>query len=169
VTTLLVGATARPSLSALPTLDPSLLQGAYAPLGLVAGLLLVGTLPWLIAWLVGGPGRSRVAPPWVCGVDLEPRMQYTATGFAKPIRLIFQAAIQPRRSVVIETGSSPYVVHAIRYEESVHPIYEEHFYERGVNLLLAASHQIRRLQSGSLRAYLTYLFVTLVVILVLSR
>ena len=53
--------------------------------------------------------------------------------------------------------------------KSSHPVYEQHLYERGVNLLLAASHQIRRLQSGSLRAYLTYLFVTLVVVLVLSR
>jgi hydrogenase-4 component B len=70
---------------------------------------------------------------------------------------------------VIERPSSPFVVHAVRYEESVHPVYERQLYDRGVNLLLAASHRIRLLQSGSLRAYLTYLFVTLVIVLVLAR
>jgi hydrogenase-4 component B len=165
----LVGATATPSLSALPALDPGLLQGAYGPLGLVAFLFALGSLPWLVARLVGGQGRTRFAPPWVCGVDLEPRMQYTATGFSKPIRLIFQSAIRPERSVVIERPSSPFVVSAVRYEENVHPIYERQIYERAVNLLLAASHRVRLLQSGSLRAYLTYLFVTLVVVLVVAR
>jgi hydrogenase-4 component B len=169
VTERLVGATATPSLGALPALDLDLLQGSYAPLGLVTFLVGLGGLPWLVARLAGGRSRTRVAPPWVCGVLLEPRMQYTATGFAKPIRLIFQAAIRPERSVAIERPSSPFVVGAVRYEEGVQPIYERYLYDRGVNLLLGASHRIRLLQSGSLRAYLTYLFVTLVVVLVLAR
>jgi hydrogenase-4 component B len=169
VTTGLVGVTALSSLSVWLALDSNLLQGFYAPLGLVAFLVVLGSLPWLVAQFAGGRSRTRVAPPWVCGVLLEPRMQYTATGFAKPIRLIFQAAIRPQRSVAIERPSSPFVVRAVRYEEGVNPIYERHLYDRGVNLLLAASHRIRLLQSGSLRAYLTYLFVTLVVVLVLAR
>ena len=81
-------------------------------------------------------------------------MQYTATGFAKPIRLIFQA-LSSRGGAWSSSGRPPhYFVSSVRYEESVHPVYERHLYERGVSLLLAASHQIRRLQSGSLRAYL---------------
>jgi hydrogenase-4 component B len=96
-------------------------------------------------------------------------MQYTATGFAKPIRLIFQAAIRPQRTVVLERSTSPFVVQAVRYEEGVLPVYERHLYARAVNLLVWASHRIRSLQSGSLRAYLTYLFVTLVVVLALTR
>ena len=169
VTNSLTGATARPSLSALPQLAAGQTAGAYAPLGLVAFLLILGAIPWLAARLVGGEGRTRISPTWVCGIALQPRMQYSATGFAKPIRLIFQAAIRPVRSVTLERAASPYVVSAVHYEESVHPIYERHLYERGVNLLLAASHQIRLLQSGSLRAYLSYLFVTLVIVLVLAR
>jgi hydrogenase-4 component B len=129
----------------------------------------VGILPWLVARLAAGQGTSRLAPPWVCGNVLEPRMQYSATGFAKPIRLIFQAAIRPQRTVVIERSASPFVVQAVHYEESVHPVYERHVYQRGVDLLVGASHQIRLLQNGSLRTYLAYVFVTLVVVLVLAR
>jgi hydrogenase-4 component B len=169
VTAALVGVTASPSLSALPALAPGQVQGAYAPLGLVVFLLVLGGLPWLIARWVGGDVQTRVVPPWVCGFTLEPRMQYTATGFAKPIRLIFQAAVRPERNVTLERPDSPFVVSAVHYEETLLPVYERHLYERSVNLLLHASHRIRLLQSGSLRAYLTYLFVTLIVVLALTR
>jgi hydrogenase-4 component B len=168
VTASLVGATTAPSLRTLPGLDGTSLHGSYAPLALVVVLVLLGLLPWLVARLIGGRGRTRIAPPWVCGIELQPRMQYSATGFAKPIRIIFQTVIRPQRSVVLERPTSPYVVRAVRYDESVQPIYEQHLYQRGVGLLLWTSHQIRLLQSGSLRAYLTYLFVTLVVVLALA-
>jgi hydrogenase-4 component B len=156
-------------LRALPSLAPGQFQGRYAPLGLVVFLLVGGALLWLIARLVGGEVRTRVAPPWVCGFALEPRMQYTATGFAKPIRLIFQATIRPERNVILERPASPFVVNAVHYEEGLLPVFERHLYERGVKLLLHVSQRIRLLQSGSLRAYLSYLFVTLVVVLALTR
>jgi hydrogenase-4 component B len=169
VTAALVGVTASPSLNAFPAPTSGRGEGAYAPLVLVIFLLVLGVLPWFIARWIGGNVRTRVAPPWVCGFGLEPRMQYTATGFAKPIRLIFQAAVRPERNVTLERPVSPFVVSAVHYEEGLLPVYERHLYERGVSLLLSASHRIRLLQSGSLRAYLTYLFVTLIVVLALTR
>jgi hydrogenase-4 component B len=168
VTDGLVGETVRPSLSEGGVLDADRLSGSYAPVAVVVGLLLVGVLPWLVARLLGGEGRSRVSPTWVCGVALEPRMQYSATGFAKPIRLIFKAVIRPQRAVALDRPDSPYFVQAVRYEETVHPIYERP-YERAVGLLVRLSHQIRVVQNGSVRLYLTYLFVTLVVVLILAR
>ncbi|HEX5164819.1 MAG TPA: proton-conducting transporter membrane subunit, partial [Thermomicrobiales bacterium] len=169
VTTDLVGMTASPSLGNGDVLDATQLGGAYAPWLVVAGLIAVGIVPWLLARLVGGRGRERVAPTWVCGGTLEPRMQYSATGFAKPIRLIFQALIRPVRTVVLGRPVSEHFVASVRYEESVLPVYERLFYERGVGLLVAASHRVRALQSGSIRAYLAYLLVTLVVVLFVAR
>jgi hydrogenase-4 component B len=95
-------------------------------------------------------------------------MQYSATGFAKPIRIIFRALIRPQRLVSLSGPGLPYFVRAVRYEEAVHPVYERP-YERAAQLLVRASHRIRVLQGGSVRLYLTYLFVTLVVVLVLAR
>jgi hydrogenase-4 component B len=136
---------------------------------IIAGLVALGIVPWLLARLLTGKGRTRTAPTWVCGVELEPRMQYSATAFAKPIRLIFQELIRPHRLIELERPVSSYFVAAVRYEEGVHPIYERHLYERAVRLLTGASHRISRLQSGSIRAYLLYVFVTLVVVLLLTR
>jgi hydrogenase-4 component B len=169
VTTSLLGATASPPLGQRDLLDAGQRAGAYAPWLVVAGLLAVGVLPWLVARLTGGAGRERIAPTWVCGVALEPRMQYSATGFAKPIRLIFQALIRPIRTIELERPVSEHFVASVRYEESVHPVYERLLYGRGVALLVEASHRVRLLQSGSIRAYLAYLFVTLVVVLLVAR
>jgi hydrogenase-4 component B len=169
VTRELVDATARPSLGSGNTLEAGQLSGAYAPLLVIAGLVAVSIVPWLVARVLGGRGRERVSPVWVCGWALEPRMSYSATAFAKPIRIIFQALIRPHRTVVLERPLSEFAVAAVRYDEGVHPVYERHLYRRGVGLVLALSHRIRVLQSGSIRAYLAYLFVTLVVVLVVTR
>jgi hydrogenase-4 component B len=170
VTLTLAGTTVQPSLGLRGhVLNPESAAGSYAPILIVAGLVLLGIVPWLAARLLTGKGRTRVAPTWVCGVELEPRMQYSATAFAKPIRLIFQELIRPHRLIELERPVSSYFVAAVRYEEGVHPIYERHLYERAVRLLTGASHRISRLQSGSIRAYLLYVFVTLVVVLLLTR
>ncbi|MGH2559528.1 MAG: hypothetical protein ACRDJH_10720, partial [Thermomicrobiales bacterium] len=169
VTDGLVGASARPTLGSGWVFETDQVQGTYAPLLIVAGFGLLGVLPWVVARLAGGAARTRVAPTWVCGGEIEPRMQYSATGYAKPIRLIFQAVIRPIRTVTLDRSASPYVVSAVHYEEGVHPVYERYLYRHGVNLLLAAAHRIRLVQSGSTRAYLTYLFVALVIVLLVAR
>jgi hydrogenase-4 component B len=172
VTDALLGTRVAPSVGAVGAgnvFDASRVDSTYAPLAVVIGLLLVGVVPWAVARLIGGRSRERVAPTWVCGVDLEPRMQYSATGFAKPLRLIFSALIRPHRSVQLARPVSDYFVTSLRYEEGVHPIYERHLYQRAVALLVEISHRVRALQSGSMRAYLTYLFATLLVVLMLAR
>jgi hydrogenase-4 component B len=169
VTTALVGTTTSPALGLDGVSDAGRLDGAYAPAFVLVGLLALGSLPWLVGRLIGGQGRERIAPTWVCGVRLEPRMQYSATAFAKPIRLIFKWLILPTRTVQLERPVSDYFVNAVRYDEGVHPIYERHLYQRGLGLLVAASHRVRALQNGSIRAYLAYIFVTLVVVLAVAR
>ena len=48
--------------------------------------------------------RTRRGPTWDCGQrGLTPQMEYTATGFSKPIRMIFKALFRPRREVQRES------------------------------------------------------------------
>ncbi|GIW03517.1 MAG: hydrogenase 4 subunit B [Thermomicrobiales bacterium] len=144
-------------------------DSAYLPIMVAAGFLAIGLVPWLIARVIGGPVRQRRAPTWVCGVRLEPGMQYSATAFAKPIRLIFQAVIRPQRTIHLERPASQYVVSTIRYDEWLTAVYERHLYERVTRWLVSASHRARQVQSGSLRTYLTYMFITLVLALLVAR
>ncbi|HUG15739.1 MAG TPA: proton-conducting transporter membrane subunit [Thermomicrobiales bacterium] len=169
VTQDLTGAVAHPALGGSGVFDASQAASAYAPWLLIAGFVALGVLPWLIARLATGRGRERVSPTWVCGVRLEPRMQYSATGFAKPIRLIFQSLIRAHHSHALERQVVPPSGMTVRYVEGVHPIYERHLYQRSVTLLMAGSRYVRHLQSGSIRMYLAYLFVTLIVVLLVAR
>jgi len=54
----------------------------------------------------GGKLRKRAAMTWGCGLEkLEPRMQYTATGFSKPIRMIFSTIYRATHEIVLSEDS----------------------------------------------------------------
>ncbi|MHB1004182.1 MAG: hydrogenase 4 subunit B [Chloroflexota bacterium] len=169
VTEGLIGVSAQPSLSLAPLAVPTR-GGALAPLALIGLLIALAGLALLLARVIGGPGRSRVAPPWSCGIDLEPSMQYSAAALAKPVRIIFGWLVRPYREIQREHRSdTPYFISAVRYEAGIHPVYERYLYAPAVRGLLALARQIRALQNGSLRTYLAYICATLIVALLLAR
>lgn len=134
---------------------------------LLAGLVLV---PIMIAVAVGGRMRKRIAMTWVCGLDkLEPQMQYTATGFSKPIRMIFSNIVRARHEIEIETETSPYFRPAIRYELKTESIFHKYLYRPLNSAVLNTAHMLRKLQTGHLQTYLAYIFITLILLLVLAR
>ena len=62
---------------------------------LVAALLIVLTaLAWILRRGVRR-GPPRAAPTWTCGMSPTSRFDYTATAFAKPLRLVFAALYRP--------------------------------------------------------------------------
>jgi len=113
--------------------------------------------------------RVRRGPTWDCGQrGLTPRMEYTATGFSKPIRMVFKALFQPHREVQREYDFSPYFATTIRFDSHVEEVFERQIYRPGRILILRASRRIRRLQAGSIHAYLLYIFVTLLLLLMFA-
>ena len=165
----MTSSTNRPPVLFARGISASASESRYAPMVIVLMLGLVGLIPWIVARLGNGPARERVAPPWVCGNSIEPGMQYTATAFAKPLRLIFQFMIRPERKITIDRPDSPYVVKGVRYEETVHPVYDRFLYNNLTRGLFGLSRRIRPLQSGSIRSYLGYVLITLVVVILLAR
>ena len=96
-------------------------------------------------------------------------MQYSATAFSKALRIVFGAVIRAERRVELERPVSPYVVTAVRYEEHLSPVYDR-FYNRVVGGGVAdLARRVRPFQGGSIRAYLGYVLVTLVVAILLAR
>lgn len=97
-------------------------------------------------------------------------MQYSAAALALPVRIIFSRLLRPHREIERLHGTdSVYFVTGVKYEASIHPIYEHFFYAPAVRSLLGLARQIRTLQNGSLRTYLAYICGTLVVVLLLTR
>lgn len=146
--------------------------------GVAVNLPGTGSLPTLalalaLVVLVGGlvrlAGRRRAAaaPTWVCGQQPDAGLQWTSAGFTKPLRLVLEALLRPRREVRVLTSTG--VVEAVAYEAEVPHLFDTLLYGPISRAALRAAGIARRLQSGSLRTYLIYLLVLLGVLLALAR
>ena len=129
-------------------------------------LVVAGALGLLIARLFGKALRARYYKTWGCGLNLTPRMEYTATGFAQPIKQVFETIYQPTVKLEQEfLEQSKYFIKHQRFESHIEPVFEKYLYRPVVALLLATADRLRIIQAGSLHLYLTYIFVTLVLLL----
>jgi hydrogenase-4 component B len=116
---------------------------------------------------------SRLEGPHRLNVDrglkgLTPQMEYTATGFSKPIRMIFKALFRPRREVQREYDYSTYFTKTLRFEAHVEEVFETRIYRPLNRLVLRFSRRMRALQAGSIQAYLIYIFITLLLLLLFA-
>lgn len=116
-----------------------------------------------------GHGGTRIDETWNCGGTLSPKMEYTATSFAKPIRIIFRRILLPKRVVKTEYALGSHFTRSLKYEGAVKPFFEDILYRPARNVFLKVSGKMRLLQSGSIHLYLGYLFITLVVLLIWAR
>jgi len=112
-------------------------------------------------WLLGrGIRRVRRCGAWDCGfAPPEPGMQYTATAFAQPIRRVFGLLFH------IEEGVAQQPDGRRRHFLRVHDRAWGLFYLPVVRVVENAARQVTRLQSGSVRVYLGWSLITLLVLL----
>ncbi len=138
---------------------------------LALGLLLLMTLVPLALRILGADRRLRVGDTWGCGrIGQTPRMEYTATAFAEPLRRVFAELYRPTRDLSIDFHpESRYFVQSIEYRSEIHPWIERLFYDRPLHALHHAATWVRRLQGGSLHLYLLYLTVAFLVLLTAAR
>jgi hydrogenase-4 component B len=143
--------------------------GTVSTLGISLIALCLLPVP-LVLWLFfGRMARTRVGPTWACGQPgLTPQMEYTATGFSKPIRMIFKTLFRPRREVQREYDFSPYYAKTIRFESHIEEVFQTRLYRPLNRLVLRLSRRLRALQAGSLQAYLIYIFITLLLLLLFA-
>jgi hydrogenase-4 component B len=152
---------------AAPAALPLPLLAQAAPLGWVSavgGLLLAG-LAAGGAWMWRRGASATPAPTWDCGYAAPgARMQYTSSSFAENLVERFAWALLPRRETVACVGTFParsaYAGHVpdTVLDRGVLPAL------RGAAWLLSWS---RRLQSGHTQAYLFYILIALILLLLL--
>lgn len=125
---------------------------------------LAGTV--LFSRVIFGKSVFKIGPSWDCGMPgLEPRMQYTATGYSKPLRRIFSFLYQPTRRVELEDEGHDILRTAQRFESKItHPV-DQWFYEPLAELVSKWSQKAKRIQTGHIQLYLSYIFITLILLL----
>ncbi|MCX6543182.1 MAG: hydrogenase 4 subunit B [Acidobacteria bacterium] len=159
--------TARGPLVLSTALTPGWTQATAISMTMVAALLVALTaMAWVLrrGWR---QGPSRTAPTWTCGMSPTARFDYTATAFAKPLRLVFAALYHPRREVTRETAGTPYVVGRIHYAGEIVDLAETQIYHRVERDISALSQAIRARSTGRIHGYIGFVLAALVVALLL--
>lgn len=126
----------------------------------------------VISLLINNYGKFkkvRIDETWNCGTALTPKMEYTATSFSKPLRIMFRVIFQPARVVEKEYVLKPYFTSRIKYKGAIKPFFEEHIYRPQLNFFLKIADKLTVLQAGSVQLYLGYMFVTLIALLIFAR
>jgi hydrogenase-4 component B len=143
--------------------------GTVSTLGIALMLLCLLPVPLVLWVLFARKARTRRAPTWDCGLrGLSPQMEYTATGFSKPLRMIFKALFHPHREVQREYDFSPYFATTLRFESHVEEMFQTRIYRPLRWVVMQVSRRLRALQAGSLQAYLIYVFITLLALLLFA-
>ncbi len=138
------------------------------PSGLIALLLVVlGAIVLLVVMALRKRTFVQRYNTWDCGyTKLNSKMQYSATGFSKSLRIIFRGLFKPVRDLEITEGIAPYHIKAGRYTTSTVKFFEKYLYQPFVKSIIYFSRKIRfTIQTGSIHAYLMYFFGIMVLML----
>jgi formate hydrogenlyase subunit 3/multisubunit Na+/H+ antiporter MnhD subunit len=140
-----------------------------------APLISLGVLLALAAWaLVYLSARRRrgMSPvprrdPWDCGFgSLTSRMQYTPTAFTMPIRQIFQPIFRLHEESIRDMDPRlPTRPAQLQHSINVEDITWNACYRPVEHAIHRLSRLVGRIQTGHLRHYLAYSFITLLVLL----
>jgi hydrogenase-4 component B len=138
-----------------------------SPPAVIVGLLGGVAIVWLVVRVLASRRPLRFADTWGCGrVGQSPRMEYTATAYAEPLRRVFSAIYRPTEDVTVDHHpESHYFVQAIAYRASILPWFERYLYEPLLGGVARWGRRALALQSGSVHAYLAYVVGALVILL----
>jgi formate hydrogenlyase subunit 3/multisubunit Na+/H+ antiporter MnhD subunit len=138
-------------------------RASYAPVIFLLGVLLSFGLTFVLVRRLYH-GRLRRVPPWDCGHPWQTaRMQDTAEGFGQPIRQIFEPFFRITRHLPSAFDAKP--TYGVKLED---PLWYW-LYLPVARLAERLSKIVGLLQQGRIAVYLTYSFVTLVVVLLVVK
>jgi hydrogenase-4 component B len=142
--------------------------GQMSPTLVAMGLVVATAGVWAGVRVFGAGRRLRVDETWGCGrIAQTPRMEYTSTAFAEPLRRVFAELYRPTKDLSIDFHpESRYFVQSIEYHSEIVPWFERYLYAPVIARVRWWAIRTRAIQSGSAHAYLTYLVIALLGLLV---
>ncbi len=145
--------------------------GQMSPPAIAVGLVSVTALTLAGLRVLAPRFRLRLEDTWGCGRLVQtPRMQYTATAFAEPLKRVFKELYRPNEDLEVDVHpDSKYFIRGITYESEVKPVVEPLVYTPIVTTIGRLSGAVRRLQGGSVHLYLAYLCAALIALLLAAR
>ncbi|MDD5615728.1 MAG: hydrogenase 4 subunit B [Candidatus Methanoperedens sp.] len=143
---------------------PSTAISISTPVILAAILFFVLIL--LAMRFIKNPGAQKVYETWGCGQPISTaRNEYTACAFSKPVQMWFKNIFRPVRELRASYTVSPLIKESFKFEVHIEQIFERYIYSPVVDVMLGRSRNIKRIQTGSIHAYLSYIFGTMVILM----
>lgn len=110
--------------------------------------------------------KKRKSNTWGCGMETNAEMEYTAASFSQPIRRVYQPALRPKREIRTEFPFLSYFNYKIFFKEQIKSNLGEYFYSPLRKGVIIVSQKWQIIQSGQINWYLSYIFMTLLILLV---
>jgi hydrogenase-4 component B len=122
-------------------------------------------------YLIHRRQKVSLGATWDCGTDLTPRMEITATGFARSIITIFKGVLQPsiQRDIQYRDDQSRYLPKSRTIILGISDVYRTYFYAPLAKLVATLSERTKRIQGGNINVYILYIFIALLLSLFLAR
>ncbi|MBI2463605.1 hydrogenase 4 subunit B, partial [Candidatus Peregrinibacteria bacterium] len=149
---------------------PNNFGSVSAPAFFIFFVLIIFLVIILVKFFVNKHQKTTIGATWDCGVDLTPRMEITATGFARSIVVIFAGILRPSIQHEIEYHDSEtrYLPKSRMVNLSTRDVYQFYFYQPLNTLLTSLSLKTKNIQSGNINLYVFYILIALVAALFLS-
>lgn len=157
------------SLTTLFPVTGSGAAGSVVPAVILIMLILLVPLAVALSYFLGGRTKVVTGETWNCGTDLNSRMEYTGTGLLNPLRRVFSPFIRHESAVQTEFRGSQYFVDRMVYRSKFKSNFEEYFYRPVNRAVVSIAARLRAFQTGSIHAYLAYIFITLLILLFVTR
>lgn len=156
------------SISSFFTLPVTAGNSGISPLGLLFLIVMLFSLFYFIISTFTSKTCIRKYNTWDCGFGkLDSRMQYTATGYSKPIRIVFRAIFRPQRELRVEEGKLPYFIKSAKYNVSTQSVFEKYIYEPVVRFVFTFARKARfAVQTGSIHTYLLYILIAIILMFI---
>ncbi|SMC82541.1 hydrogenase 4 subunit B [Sporomusa malonica] len=133
----------------------------------IAALAILGGVAAMAIYRLYGKPQVVTSETWTCGIVPTAKMEYTATGFSKPIRMAFRAILRPQRETLVDTNPNRYFGRRLSYHVSITDIFNEVY--RPINTgIINAARFMKAIQTGSVQLYIGYITAITVIALILT-
>ncbi len=137
---------------------------------MLLGIVTIGT--YLFIRILGKNTQRKIYETWDCGFGkLDQKTQYTAASLSQPIRTIFKFLYKPTLTVNREphSQSNKFVKKSSSVESKTIDVFELWFYSPTTSFCIKFFEKIRRIQTGKVNAYLLYIMIALMLLLIFAR
>jgi hydrogenase-4 component B len=135
----------------------------FSPTYLAVFIVAVSAVPVLIYLAARPRGGERRVPVWDGGlVEFTPKLQYTATTFANPVRVIFQRFYSPDVHIDRASEDPAGLSGPVHYRMHVLPLFENYLYRPVTHFFRRLARLLQPIQSGDVNWYLLYILVVVI-------